>query len=454
MILPLLVGDDPGLLAWRKPDAQGQRCVSCHSPDGIELSAYGLSREDILRRATRHLDPGDAQAILTMLRRRVATGDVRHDRPLQPRGEPLPGETPAARDEGFLRALPAVAPLLAEGRVVSETSALRARDELLHLDLTRLRVGIPFNRLSEDGFHGPEHRTLAHWLPDVPVRGVSDEAEDRYLADPTDDNLRRLDAAVKGGIQTARTPGELLAVAKYRSLLVLQHRLRTGRLVSPTPPKTLGIGQNPFWDVADFARRYADETDIDSLALPPEIAAQKRGGPAYAQQLKELRLPWFWLGWMLDPSLQTSGLSGETQRADYFTRALWTDGPYPAHLALMISKKLVEQGYNPALWNNPRFPQRYELSFSAFLMGDDLGALRLRGEYGRRFGRLAANALRTGLYLARRTVRETGDAFHPEAQSNQVRLALVYLRKNDPRKEDEPLARELLQRLARARPLR
>lgn len=448
MILALLV--DPGLAAWRTPDAHGQRCASCHSPDGIELSAFGFSREDLLRRAARHLGPAEGESIVSMLRRRAATGNP-DARPLQPGGVPLPGKTAAERDLSFLRFLAILAPLLTLGRINSEATALQVRDEVLRIDLKSLPVGIVFNRLSEDGFHGSEHRSVANWLPDTPI-SVPDEVSDRYLADPSDANLRALDAEVKK--QAAKSPGESLSVAKYRSLLVLQHRLRTGRLTPLSLPGSLGANQNPFWDVADFARTYAGETDVSSLRLPVEIAAAKQGGPQYPEQLKALRLPWFWMGWILDPALQTSGLSGETQRGDYFVRYLWKDGPYPGHLAFMLTKKLIEQGYNPRLWNNPRFPQRYEISFSGFLLGEDLNQLKLSGEYGRRFSRLAANALRTSLYLSRRSVAATGEAFHPEAQANQVRLALDYLRKNDPQPADEPLAKDLLAKLAKAKALR
>ncbi len=339
------------------------------------------------------------------------------------------------------------------GRVDSESAAIKVRDEVLRIDLKSLPVGLVFNRLSEDGFHGTDHRTVANWLPDVPVP-ISDEAADKYLADPSDANLRAMDAEAKKRAQSASSPGESLAIAKYRSLLVLQHQLRTGRFTPLALPGKLANNQNPFWDVADFARTYAAENDVAALHLPSDITAAKQGGPAFTEQLKALRLPWFWMGWTLDPALQISGLSGETQRGDYFARYLWQDGPYPAHLAFMITKKLVEQGYNPRLWNNPRFPQRYEMSLSGFILGDDLENLKLEGDYGRQFARLAANVLRTSMYLSRRNVRDTSEAFHPEAQSNQVHLAMAYLRRVDPQPADLKLSQDLLTRLAKAKPLR
>ena len=141
--------------------------------------------------------------------------------------------------------------------------------------------------------------------------------------------------------------------------------------------------------------------------------------------------------------------------SDANLRALWKDGPYPAHLAFMLTKKLVEQGCNPRLWRDPRFPQRYEMSLSDFVLGENLNGLTFAdGEYGRLFTRLAANALRTALYLSRKSVRDSGQAFHPEAQANQARLTLAYLTRKDPRLTDAPLVKDLLARLGKAKPLR
>jgi len=456
---------DSVLTAWRKPDKRKMSCASCHSPDGIELSAYGFSREDIVRRATAHVDLSDAEAIADLIqagasRAAIKDLDPMAQRPFQPGGEPLAGATAAERDRAFLDSLPSVIPTLAEGDVNSEEAAVRARDELLKVDLSQLRIGIALNRLSEDGFHGNEHRTVASWVPDVPLQPKEgSEAEltavqDRYLADPTDDHLRELDLATRNLIEPASTPGEMLALAKYRSLLILTHRLRTGRLAKVSIPHRILPNQNPFWEVGDFARLYDGEESVDLLAMPADIAQKKVGGPGFGEQLRQLRLPWFWAGWMLDPALQTSGVQGETRRADYFCKFLWKDGPYPAHAAFMIAKKLVEQGYNPDLWSS-RHPQQFEMQFSFFLMGDDLKQLKIEDpEYRKRFERLTANVFRMGLYLTRQSVKKTGEALFPESQANQAQLILEYLKGHGLRPADAPLVAEVKKLLVAAKPLR
>lgn len=376
------------------------------------------------------------------------------DRPLQPGGEVLPGATPAERDFAFLRGLGAVVPSLVAGRIETEEEALRARDELLRIDLTHLPIGIEFNRLSEDGFHGAEHRTIAQWIPDVPIQ-FRDESElfaaqDRYLTDPNDLSLRTLDATVQRLMEMPTNPGELLAAHKYRSLLILQHWLRTGHLVRP---ESKGTAPNPFWSIGDLARFYADEGSLDAFHMPEGVNINKAGGPSFGAQLKSLRLPWLWLGWMLDPGLQHSGPSGETQRGDYFCKLLWSDGPYPSHMALMLAKKMVEQAYVRSEWNSS-LPQRFEIGFGFFVNGDNLDRFAPAGEYGGRFRTFVANVFRMALLLERRNVRGTGDALRPEPQAVQVNRIARYLSENDPRPGDKPLITEILQRLSKARALR
>ena len=168
---------DPGLIAWRTPDNAERSCSSCHSPDGIELAAYGFAKDDLVRRAARHLtEERQTQVVKWILQNR---GKIHGEavnpmmgRPLQPGGRVLPGFTPKDRDLAFQTSLGSAAPKLEGPRIRSLKAAKEIRDEVLDLDLKSLSVGIEMNRLSEDGFHGKDHATLAHWIPDVPVLSV------------------------------------------------------------------------------------------------------------------------------------------------------------------------------------------------------------------------------------------------------------------------------------------
>jgi hypothetical protein len=379
---------------------------------------------------------------------------------LQPGGQPLPGGNPKDRDFAFARQLSIYAPILARGNVHDEATALRARDEMLAVDLSQVRVGIPFNRLSEDAFHGTEHRSIASWFAEVPPpRTPEGDAsvirdEDAYLADPSDQNLRALDLAIVRATQPVKTGAEQLALLKVRALLLLQHHLRTGRLARLSKRGQFGPNQNPFWDIGEFGRLMAQDARIEALRLPEPLQADKSGGPTFADQASDLRLPWFWLGWMLDPGLQLSGSIGETQRADYFSQFLWTDGPYASHLAFMVSKRMIEQAYRPSNWNS-RFPQQFELQYSSFLVGDFLQRLEpTLAEHRKLFRKFTANVLRMGIFLLSADILRTKTVIRPESQLFQLRLSEQTLAKFDPRPEDATVVRTLRHQIRGAKALR
>lgn len=395
---------------WRQPDSNGRACYSCHSPDGIELSAYRFARADLVRRAAKHL-PLDQQTQLVegILNRKVSGLDPFQSRPFQPGGAPLSGGTAAARDATFLEKVSQRLPSLSRGVIDSAAKATRARSELLAIDLHSLPIGIALNRLSEDGFHGAEHATLAHWFPDIPVAGPATiAAQDAYLEDPSVANLQALDKLVTSQMPQG-TPIQVMALAKYRSLLSLQHFLRTGRY-APLP------AGNPFWMIGETARTSESFTGAQ-LGLPPDVLTAKSEGPAFPQQLAEMKLPWYWLGWMADPGLQQSGGLRETRRADYFTQTLLEKG-FPNHALLMLSRKLIEQSKG----------RHFEIQYSFLILNQPLIDLEPKDPDQRAvFRRVAANLFRTMLYLLDDDVRRTGECVFRASQLLQVRQIDRYL---------------------------
>mgnify|MGYP001102033955 FL=1 len=217
------------LTAWRTPDSKGAACASCHSPDGIELSAYGFGSTDIVRRASAHLNESNRALVLKQVlggRKALPKQSVLtpEDRPMQPGGVVLPGNSPEERDVALLMELRELVPALFNKPIQTASEAKVAASKILSLDLRSVRVGIIMNRLSEDGFHGPEHASLANWIPDVaiPISPVFIAAQEAYLDCPTPATLALLDEAARRAF-TPKSPIESLSLAKYRCLLVMQH---------------------------------------------------------------------------------------------------------------------------------------------------------------------------------------------------------------------------------------
>lgn len=415
--------DPEWLKAWRTPDAKGAACASCHSPDGIELSAYGFDKADLLRRASRHLDAARQSLVLRLILAGrdhfpAGTADPMNVRPLQPGGAVLPGATAEARDGSFMDQVERVSPSLLGPRVRSLADARRVEKEILAVDLKSLPVGIAMNRLSEDGFHGEEHASLAHWIPDVPMPSTAAviDAQQRYLESPSMATLQAMDTEVRKAFKP--TSGiQMLALEKYRSLMVLQHRLRMEAKVAPGEAEAMPEG-NPFWQIAEVGRQYAD-SGPSQLALPSDVAQAKTTGPKLGEQMKALRLPWYWLGWIADPTLRHSGYVLETVRADYFSLTLLQDGPYPAHALFMLTRKLIQQAAT----------RPFEIQYTFLVLEKPLIEQEpIDPARKAKFRRMAGNAFRTCLWLLTDQLKRKSETVFPESQGLQIRTIQAYLR--------------------------
>ncbi len=446
------------LAPWRAPDSRGNACASCHSPDGIELAVYGFDSENLLRRAAKHFDVNGQSAILAYLldlrtRTHAVRRDPMRDRPMQPGGSTLPGTSAEARDAAFALSLRSVLPLTLGKRVSSYASARAVGAELLSVDLRKLPVGIEMNRLSEDGFHGKEHASLAHWIPDnpIPLSESLRKAEDAYLRHPSRSTLAVVDRAAVASF-SPRTQLDALSLAKFRTLLIEQHQLRievglatSEPLDSHTPARSGSEypTRNPFWEIGDIAR-FNSSADPQSLGLPIDVAAAKTPGTSVALQMQSMRLPWYWLGWVADPSLTHSGAHRETKRGDWFVESLMLQN-YTAHAVFMLGRKLHEQSID-ATRTEP-----WEMQFSFLLYGKPLIELEPKEPQAKAaFRALAGNVFRSVIYTVREDVKRSHRCLNPESQSLQLRLIRAYLRAS--KQPEEALIQETTHLLSVAKP--
>jgi hypothetical protein len=423
MVSPLRGSGPQDLTDWRKPDANGLSCSSCHSPDGIEIRSFNFGREDILRRALGHHPADIANRLADFLAASTKASDATTVRPLQPGDRLLEGKSAEERDDAFGQELQDRLPTLCGRDIQTKEAAFAARDEVLALDPRTLAVGIRFNVLSEDGFHGAEHSTVADWIPDVPIPNVEQliPLQDAYLSDPTDVNLEALDSACAKLVPKSSL--EQLAVAKYRSLLLLQHSLRLNGPDGYRMEQVKLVGHdNAPWKVAEAARQMSDSSGLTM----PKTSSDKKLGVPFQDQMRDLRLPWYWMAWCLDPGMQNSGTIHQIRRGDYFSKALWKDGPYPFHLAFMLTKRLVEQGCHPA--DTVAKPLRhYAIQYSDFV---DQNPLNDRGpadpESSKRFRQFTMNSFRLSLFLLEDDIVRTGACITPEGQSDQISIIRRY----------------------------
>ena len=427
-LLPLRLAsmEGPSIEAFRRPDRAGEPCSSCHTPDGYDLAIYKFPKDDLIRRAARHFNFEGQQevvAYITDLQNKIKpTLEPMKDRFAQPGGAVLPGKTAAEREVTFLDRLSKQHPFLfgTPPKTIAEAEALCAK--VLAIDVWNVPVGIEFNRLSEDHFHGAQHASIAHWIPDTSLRFPAEvqKLELAYAQSPTNANWQALDTAVLAA-NTGMRESQILAVSKWRSLLYVTHRDRIRRGLAPGPMLSVPPINNPLWEIGEFARTH-DNLSLVEIGMPSGVVAAKSAGPSYSDQLNAMRLPWWWLGWMADPALRYSGGLGETKRADYFSMALMDEGPYPAHALFMLTRKLMEQTAKD--WTRPFDFQYSFLTLSKPLIQNEPKDATAK----KHFRAFARNAFVANLLLLQRDLKSRKLTVVPESQNLQMEQVRAYLK--------------------------
>jgi len=374
-----------GLAAWRKPNVRGMACAGCHAPDGIDLAVIGYNDADVLRRAARLAEPDVALGALDLLhaqRKRydfVALCDPIKWRPFQPGGTILgdieesarPPVTDAentqqavlrgAREVAFAKSLVAQPLQLAAGDIRTLDDAHRARDETIALNIRKLRIGIPFARYSEDGFHGDAHLSFNDWVVDrgrAAKAGQEAElaaAQDTYLANPTDEGFGVFykkvhdvtemdpifkDAPYRGNI------GQNMESAKYDSMLLGQHLFRAEllgqrwderpvRALADTVARQVGNPWFAFGDPSGSGNSNACAAGANCLGMPPDAAAEMLPDQSVAAHLTS---QWWTAGFYFDQSL----VEASYRNNEHYWLVFAMNG-YPMHKAFLMTRKFLMQ---------------------------------------------------------------------------------------------------------------
>jgi mono/diheme cytochrome c family protein/cytochrome c551/c552 len=364
-----------GIAAARKPDALGQACVNCHTPDLYDLAVVGYDYGTIARRALLHVDEKDARTLFEYIKNIRAESQLPAQnpadfRPFQQGGAPLQCTDPADCDHAFGLELVRRVPQLKE-TVSTLPEALALRDAFLAESPRVMPIGIALNRWTEDEFRGDAHARMNEWIPDhsyVPNSEKSREElhaiQDAYLASPSFETLKplleKIDTLAEIPERFGAT-GQMKEILKnkYKSVQVAGHLMRmakSGQAFAAMPAYFNLLGSslatanyNPMWAVGDAARVMDNGFAADDLAaFSPEQLKKIGGGATPQSEMSQLRLTWFWVGFMFDYGVLHSGKSNATRSTEYFTGQMY-ELKYFNHVNYMRFQKAWSQGYTPGL---------------------------------------------------------------------------------------------------------
>lgn len=373
------------------------------------------------------------------------------DRPLQPGGDVLPGDTPEARDLAFGREIAPKLPLLFGEPIRTVDQAKAAEAQLLALDVTNLKVGIPLNRLSEDIAHGKEHASVAQWLPEVPPtiadsdRPAWYEDEDRYLADPSQNNLRTLIQRHMQLVNTSRLSNlaELSAV-KFRALLVWQDRIRHRSENTPAfvTPDVLAEGYNPIWEVGEIARQSVGRNPMQ-LGMDADTQKKKLAGEPVTQQEQDLRLSWFWAGWLSDQGLFKTSHDDKVRLGQWLSESLFSDGPYAIHNTFFNARRQAVVSNDAPSWGEALERRRRIWDLAGLrVFNYYVRELPSEPEQRRLYITFTSNCIRMNLLLLMDDIARTGVVWVKKSAIANAKVLLNFIRVEQP---EETLAADKLQ---------
>ena len=314
----------------------------------------------------------------------------------------MPGATAAARDAAFGDELAALGLKVVTGSIHSVQDAEQAEQELWRLNRHAVRIPVPFNHWTEDGFHNPDgyvpdcstdidtcadHGTLSDWVPVAPHVPAADDgslaAMDAYLADPTDTRLQAMVHALprQDSMPGTYPVGEVryLDGSKYPSIYFATHCMRLEVMGKPGCYDK-GVAPYPYQD-GMWERRHLGQplghrlrglqpcnSTWQTCAQPPanlpawptHLLNNLTPGSHLSDHFQRLRHPWMTLWWVhFDPTLLVTG-DPTAEQDEYFTRSLfwannndWDNHGQGVHPTYSLFNAYQVLMHNVAVLNTP-----------------------------------------------------------------------------------------------------
>lgn len=458
---PLVDLGDPTVVSqtalnlWRKQQVKGS-CSGCHGADFYDLARIGSSDFTIHRRATGDgATETEAKALVqaihnTREKYQLAAEDPQNFRPFQPGGAVLPGNTTIERDIAFGHQLDTLTPVLMGARIDSLAQAKAACSEMLAINLRSMPTGIVYPRWSSDAFNGSDVATMNDWVSDIAREPIAEKRlewqslQTAYLENPSDQNFWRMYAAVDSMTQPFAVAAGADAISftnqKFKSALIGQHLLRQEKVSNSgftrgklafsylEKPEWQSVIQtseflpgNNLWEVGDNARtvlgNHNNLAGIDVSNARKVLEA--RGFPKFAVDSvnadrssliheEEVRLPWFWIGFTIDPSFARVSGSNSTKVGEYMIASLLNVNMH-LHDSFFTNMRLCAKGLLPEgnFKSTPAFKPDYgyfvgygrEILQWNWSKGDPIIPEPQKLEQQNLWHRFTANGFRMSLYL-------------------------------------------------------
>jgi hypothetical protein len=430
---------------WTKEGKDGLSCTSCHSPSGREIWDSAIKLEDVKRRAMVHLSEADASALAAEI------GDIRSQeklhpnlpRPFHPNAPDLAGTNPSQRDDAFGQSLTTIVPKLARHEIWTLEEAEAAAEELCSRPLETIVPGFPLDPLSRDPIRVNDGPVLGDWIPDIGLSRRGTVAFEKACAAHKDATGEYDIPAIEAEITKAEGPPKsgLDQMSRLKRLALLRYEsfLETGRR-GALVPRSPAIPDDPVWAIGKMVA-LSPEGPPEQWGMDGKVALRVGATLGKTMDLKPMALSWMWVGWTLDPSLQSTSGDRFTRIGLYLLQMLWDAGPYPWHAAYFACRRPIEERRlgRPGAALQPEF--------NAFVNNDVLESNAPKDTTSRAaFTKFCANLLRMNLLLVEKDLTEGRKLANTASAVQQLNALWSFVKSTTPSEERHQTS-ELVERV-------
>jgi hypothetical protein len=210
-------------------------------------------------------------------------------------------------------------------------------------------------------------------------------------------------------------------------------RHHTDEQPSYVTPDVLAYGNfNPIWAVGDLAREMMGRGPGE-FGMDTSMQAKKLAGPSLETQLSQMRVAWFWAGWLSDQGMFKTSHDDKTRLGLWMSESLSQDGPYPFHEIYAEARRQAVVSNVPESWGETPDRKRRIWDFAGLRSFNRyLRDIPADPAYRQLYITFTANCFRMNLLLLKDDIAQSGIVWIRSNTKGEVRELVNFIKTYDP----------------------
>jgi hypothetical protein len=187
--------------------------------------------------------------------------------------------------------------------------------------------------------------------------------------------------------------------------------------------------------------------DANEFGMDPEIQTKKLEAGPLPIQLRQLRLSWFWAGWLSDQGLFKTAPEDKTRLGMWLSQSLSQDGPYPIHNIFFNARRQAVISNDIEAWGDALVKRRRIWDFAGLRsFAYQTNDLPTEQSYRAMTVHFTSNCFRMNLLLLEDEITQYHSVWIKASTKANVKVMVSFIKNYEP--EGAPSAEAMGQRLA------